>query len=32
MSFSMSVREAAEMEPTDYDPIKTIVLTGDDAE
>ena len=31
-SFSMSVREAAEMKPSDDDPIKAIVLTGDDVE
>ena len=28
----MSVREAAAMKPTDNDPIKAIVLTGDDVE
>ena len=28
----MSVREAAEMKPRDDDPIKAIVLTGDDVE
>ena len=28
----MSVREAAAMKPTDDDPIKAIVLTGDDVE
>ena len=32
MSFSLSVREAAVIKPTDDDPIKAIVLTGDDVE
>ena len=32
MSFSVSVREAAKMKPTDDDSIKAIVLTGDDVE
>jgi magnesium-transporting ATPase (P-type) len=32
MLFSASVREAAEMKPTDDGPIKAIVLTGDDVE
>ena len=31
-TFSVSVREAAEMKPTDDDPIKAIVLTGEDVE
>ena len=31
-NFTVSVREAAEMKPTDDDPIKAIVLTGDDVE
>ena len=31
-SFSVSVREAAAMKPTDDNPIKAIVLTGDDVE
>jgi len=31
-TFSVSVREAADMKPTDDDPIKAIVLTGDDVE
>ena len=31
-SFTVSVREAAAMKPTDDDPIKAIVLTGDDVE
>ena len=30
--FSASVREAAAMKPADDDPIKAIVLTGDDVE
>ena len=29
-TFTVSVREAAEMKPMDDDPIKAIVLTGDD--
>jgi sodium/potassium-transporting ATPase subunit alpha len=29
-TFSVSVKEAADMKPTDDDPIKAIVLTGDD--
>ena len=32
MSFSTSVHEAAKMKPTDNDPIKAIVLTGDDVD
>ena len=32
MSFSASVHEAAKMKPTDNDPIKAIVLTGDDVD
>ena len=32
MSFSLSVREVAVIKPTDDDPIKAIVLTGDDVE
>ena len=31
-TFTVSVREAAEMKPSDDDPIKAIVLTGDDVE
>ena len=32
MSFSASVREAAKMKPKDNDPIKAIVLTGEDVD
>ena len=31
-TFTVSVREAAEMKPSDDDPLKAIVLTGDDVE
>jgi sodium/potassium-transporting ATPase subunit alpha len=31
-TFSMTVREAADMKPSDDDPIKAIVLTGEDVE
>ena len=32
ITFTASVQEAAEMKPKDDDPIKAIVLTGDDVE
>ena len=32
MMFPVSVHEAAKMKPTDDDPIKAIVLTGNDVE